>query len=161
MYKILLPCLLTLFACAKNKDQTPLLTFYIGTYTQHEGHVEGKGDGIYKMTLNPYTQGMMITDTIKGMTNPSYLGLSKDQNVLYAVNEISPGTEAIGQFEAYDLRPESFGKRLAGAGTQSYAPCQIALNKKGNLAIVSNYAAGIASVFSLPLTDETTPQILR
>ncbi len=137
------------------------LTFYVGTYTQKEGHVDGKGDGIYKMTFQPATLDLRVTDTIRGMTNPSFVALSPDHNVLYAVNEISPGTDAIGRFEAYDLRPATFGQRQASVGTASHAPCHISLDKNAQLAVVCNYLGGMVCAFPLPLGDGTDRQLIR
>lgn len=137
------------------------MTFYIGTYTQKEGHVDGKAQGIYQMTFHPATLDLRVTATIPGMTNPSFVALSPDKNTLYAVNEISPGTDALGRFEAYDLRPGTFGKRLASVGTAAHAPCHINLDKKGQLAVVCNYVGGMVCAFPLPLTDQSIPQLFQ
>jgi 6-phosphogluconolactonase len=154
--------LLLLFACqTKKAPETAKLSFYIGTYTQKEGHVDGKGDGIYKMTFDPATLELSVTDTIKGMTNPSFLALSKDQLSLYVVNEIGPGTDAIGLFEAYSINATDFGKKMFSNSTQGYAPCHIALSPRGTLAVVSNYVGGMVSVFSLTAQTDSGLQAIR
>ncbi len=154
--------LLLCFACQTKKPaETAKLSFYIGTYTQIEGHVDGKGDGIYKMTFDPATLELTVTDTIKGMVNPSFLALSKDQLSLYAVNEIVPGTDAIGLFEAYSINAEDFGDKMFSNSTQGYAPCHIALNAKGTLAVVSNYVGGMVSVFPLDAQVDSGLQAIR
>jgi 6-phosphogluconolactonase len=152
MRTLLFFALVSCLACQSKMTKNPKLSFFIGTYTQHEGHVDGKGNGIYKLTFDPATLDLQMTDTIKGMTNPSFLALSADQSKLYAVNEISPGSSAIGLFEVYDVSAKAFGKKLFSASTESYAPCQIALNKSENMAVVANYVEGVVSVFPLPLT---------
>ncbi len=143
--------------CQQNiKPTTPSMTFYVGTYTQKEGHVDGKGDGIYKMTFDPATLELQITDTIRGMTNPSFLALSADRTVLYAANEISPG-----RFEAYDLRADAFGQRRAAVNTGAAAACHISLDKSAQLAVVSNYVGGVVCAVPLPMTDQTAPQLIQ
>ncbi len=162
--KLLFLSLLFGWNCQNNAKQTPAttttttnnMTFYIGTYTQKEGHVDGKAVGIYKMTFDPATLELRVSDTITGMTNPSYVALSPDRNTIYAVNETDPGL-----FQAYDLRKESFGQRQGSVGTGAIAPCHISVDKAGKLAVVANYAGGMVSVFPLPLTDQTTPQLIQ
>ncbi len=136
------------------------MTFYIGTYTRKEGHVDGKGEGVYKMTLDPATQEAKITGTITGMINPSYVALSPDHTVLYAVNEIAGGADN-GRFEAYDLRPASFGQRMAAISSGAQAPCHINLDKTGQFAVVSNYVGGIVCAVPLPLTDQSAAQLIQ
>ena len=154
--------LVVFMACqSKKQPNSEKTTFYIGTYTQKEGHVDGKGDGIYQLTFDPATLVLKVTDTIKGMTNPSFVALSKDQNSLYAVNEIGPGGQAIGLFESYSLGVGSFGKKLASVRTEGFAPCQIAQNRQGALAVVCNYVGGVVSVYPLPLLPDTKPQIIQ
>ncbi len=162
LFQLLLLPLLFGWGCQNNaKPTADMMTFYIGTYTQKEGHVDGKGDGIYKMQFDPATLELRVTDTIRGMANPSFIALSPDRQVLYAVNEISPGTDAIGRFEAYSLQPASFGQRQASVGTGAHAPCHISLEKNAQLAVVSNYVGGVVCAFSLPLTNQTTPQLIQ
>ncbi len=147
--------------CQNNIKSTPAnMTFYIGTYTQKEGHVDGNAAGIYKMSFDPATLDLHVTDTIRGMINPSFVALSPDHNTLYAVNEISPGTDAIGRFEAYDLRAASFGQRLASLSTAAHAPCHISLDKNAQMAVVCNYVGGVVCAFPLPLTDQTERQLI-
>ena len=144
------------WGCQTQTKPTTNMTFYIGTYTQQEGHVDGKGDGIYRMTFDPATLELRITDTIRGMTNPSFLALSADRTILYAVNEISPG-----RFEAYDLRADAFGQRRGAVATGADAACHISLDKNAQLAVVCNYVGGVVCVVPLPMTDQTVPQLIQ
>jgi len=164
--KLLFLSLIFGWNCQNNAKTTPKttannMTFYIGTYTQKEGHVNGKAAGIYKMTFDPATLELRVTDTIKGMINPSYVALSPDHLTLYAVNEISPGTDAIGLFQAYDLRPASFGQRLGSVSTAAHAPCHVNVDKNAQMAVVCNYVGGVVCAFPLPLTDLTQRQLIR
>ncbi len=145
----------------KKPQETVKTTFYVGTYTQKEGHVDGKGDGIYKMTFDPATLALTVTDTINGMVNPSFIALSKDQQSLYAANEIGPGNAAIGLFQAYSINEEDFGKTMFSNSTKGYAPCHIALSPNGMLAVVSNYAGGMVSVFPLTAQADSGIQNIR
>jgi 6-phosphogluconolactonase len=157
---LILPLVFCL-ACHTTIPKSAKMTFFIGTYTQHEGHVDGKGNGIYKMTLDPETLDCQVVDTIKGMVNPSFLALSGDQTMLYAVNEISPGGVDTGRLEVYSIGEGTFGKKLFAGSTGSFAPCHVALHPKETMAVVSNYVGGKVAVFPLPLGENTQPQLLQ
>ena len=156
-----LSLLLICFSCTEKHTTNKSLTFYIGTYTQHEGHVDGHADGIYKMTFDPETLELSITDTINGMVNPSFLAISDNDSILYAVNEISPGGETKGIFEAYQIFSGNFGNRLFSRSTEAYAPCQIALNGDESVAVVCNYVGGVVSVYNFTSQDSIQSKFIE
>ena len=123
--------------CAPKMSTDGLVTLYVGTYTQTEGHVDGKAQGIYQLKFNSTTGQITVADTIAGMVNPSFLALAPETGMLYAVNEKSPGSEGLGQLEIYDIHPEQFGTKLRSLSTGSYAPCHVVLDKARKMAVVA------------------------
>ena len=66
---------------------------YVGTYTENilfgTGKIlAGKGEGIYLLELDQETGSLSHLETFKGIVNPSYLAINKENNCLYAVNEL-------------------------------------------------------------------------
>ena len=57
----------------------------IGTYTEQLPHVDGRAEGILSCSFDGATVGP--AQLRAATTNPSYLALSDDRNLLYAVNE--------------------------------------------------------------------------
>ena len=62
--------------------QNPIQYLLIGTYTK-----DGKSEGIYVYRFNPNRTEATLMSVAKGVSNPSYLAVSKDQKYVYAVNE--------------------------------------------------------------------------
>jgi 6-phosphogluconolactonase len=63
--------------------------FYVGCYTQPEGHVpNGCGEGIYRGILNQQNGEISLTLAYKGLTNPSYLSYNAKDHQIYAVSEV-------------------------------------------------------------------------
>ena len=67
--------------------------FYVGTYTQPilfgTGDIfQGKGKGIYYLSMEPDSGALSIEGITEPVDNPSYLCLSPDRKFLYAVNEL-------------------------------------------------------------------------
>src|SRR4051794_24790441 len=62
--------------------QNPIQYLLVGTYTN-----TGKSEGIYVYKFNPNRTEASLVSTTKGVENPSYLAISKDQKFVYAVNE--------------------------------------------------------------------------
>lgn len=126
---LLLPLLLLLSAC---NQQT--LTLYIGTYT-------GKcSAGIYICKFDGKRGNWEITDSIAAV-NPSYLALSPDKELLYAVNETGEANAALQCFSLKD------GAEVSRLLTRGADPCHVSANS--SLAVTSNYSGGSLSVFTL------------
>lgn len=132
--------LILIAAC---KNELPVKhRFYVGTYTQKEGHVDGKGDGIYEIEIDIENDTFKIIKTLNDLVNPSFLTLSNDRKHLYSVNEIGindknfPGR--ISHFEIDSIRP----RKAQEAGSYGNSPCHIALSPSQNLYVVSNYLGG-------------------
>ena len=116
--------------------------FLVGTYTQKEGHVDGKGEGIYVAEFDMVNKSMKILSTIKDLVNPSFLVATKNGTNIYCVNEISPNDKNWpGRISL--MVQDSIGYRKSQeAGSFGNAPCHISINPKQSLFAVTNYLGG-------------------
>ena len=148
--------------CSQKVVKNPeLTTLYVGTYTQKEGHVDGKAQGIYQLKFDAQTGQITVSDTITGVLNPSFLALAPETGMLYAVNEKSPGTSGFGRLEVYDVRPENFGKKITSMSSGSYAPCHVALDRDRKIAVVANYVGGMVAVLTIGEGKDSHPQYIK
>ncbi|MEP7318440.1 MAG: beta-propeller fold lactonase family protein [Panacibacter sp.] len=72
MKKLLL--VFCVFAVSVVYAQNPIQYLLVGTYT-----TSGKSEGIYVYRFNPNKNESTLVSTVKGVENPSYLAVSKDQ----------------------------------------------------------------------------------
>ena len=128
----------------KQKAQASDLYFAVGTYTQKEGHVDGKASGIYIARLNESQQSIEIVDSLTGITNPSYLTIDDKGQRLYAVSEVG-GEPAAGLIRVYAYDDAWKFKELNEAKTGGNAPCHLALNTGKEYLMTANYMGGISS----------------
>src|ERR1700704_2585222 len=94
MKKLLL--VLCLFTISFAHAQNPIYYLLVGTYTSN-----GKSEGIYVYRFNPNRTEATLASTAKGVENPSYLAVSRDQKFVYAVNENSG--DKPGEVSAFSL----------------------------------------------------------
>ena len=110
----------------------------VGTYTN------GSSKGIYSFELNQRTGDVTALDTLE-ITNPSYLTLSLDGSMIYAVNETNDKNAALS---AISFDSENGKMRFVNSAlTKGEDPCFVDTN--GNMAVTANYSGGSMSVFHL------------
>jgi 6-phosphogluconolactonase len=127
-------------SCKKDMTKSDKYKFLVGTYTQKEGHVDGKGDGIYLVEFDMVNKSMKVLDTIKDVTNPSFLIATDTGKKVYAVNEISPNEKSWpGKISVFELDGNSGYRKAQEAGTYGNAPCHISLNAQKTTFAISNY----------------------
>ncbi len=117
------------------------LALYLGTYTRTEGHVDGKASGIYLGNFLPSHGSIQLTDSIRDIINPSFVALSQDKEILYAVSETGNGE--LFAYRLHKTAPSLLGQWPTGAA----APCHIAVDASDQLVIVSNYMNGVVNIF--------------
>lgn len=117
--------------------KTEPLTLLIGTYT-----AEGS-EGIYRCQVNPVTGEATEPELIIKADNPSYLALSEDNALLYAVSE---GRRSALNAYRYDKATDSF-ELFSSESTLSPGPCYVALF--GGYAYTANYTGGSLTAFPL------------
>nr|WP_121269433.1 lactonase family protein [Pedobacter schmidteae] len=146
MKKILSLLLLTLFTLhgfAQKKDYNLL----IGTYTS-----PGKSEGIYIYNFDVSTAEFKFKSVAKGVTNPSYLSVSKNNKFVYSVAE-APNNSAVAAFAFDGQKAElSFLNKQA---TTSPGPCFVLSDEKNLFS--ANYGGGSISVFGIEANGAITP----
>ena len=138
MKKLLL--VFCVFAVSFTHAQNPIQYLLVGTYT-----TSGKSEGIYVYRFNPNRTEATLVSTAKGVENPSYLAVSKDQKYVYAVNE-NHGDKG-GDVSAFALDKTKgelkFLNKQASGGDD---PCYVTVDSTGKNVIVTNYSGGNLSV---------------
>lgn len=127
--------LLTMQGFAQKKDYNLI----VGTYTN-----TGKSEGIYVYNFDANTAEVKSKNLIKGVANPSYVALGKDNKFIYSVNETG-GTSAASAFR-FDA-PSGQLTFLNKKPTQGGDPCYIIADDKN--VITANYSGGSISVFGI------------
>lgn len=156
--------ILLLFSCENNSNNTSTKTantesnmkeqyIFVGTYTKKEGHVDGKGEGIYRIAFSQKGDSIYF-DTSKNKSfetiNPSYLTISENKKFLYAVNELGPDDGDSGTVEAYEIDPQTKDLKLINQQiTGAFAPCHVTVNSSNQIAFVSNYVGGIVKAIPI------------
>ncbi|GGP63654.1 lactonase family protein [Streptomyces melanogenes] len=115
---------------------------FIGSFTTAGGR------GVTVAAVDPATGALTPLGATDALPNPSFLALSPDATVLYAVGESEPGTAAA--FDVTGDTPVPLGEPVPVDGA---APTHLAL-AAGHL-VTANYTSG--SVTTLPLRPDGRP----
>ncbi len=138
MKKLLLACCILVVTMLH--AQNPIQYLLVGTYTTN-----GKSEGIYVYRFNPNKTEVTLMGTAKGVQNPSYLAISKDQKFVYAVNE-NHGDNG-GEVSAFSLdKAKGELKFLNKQSTGGDDPCYVTVDSTGKNVIVANYSGGNLTV---------------
>lgn len=119
---------------------------FVGTYTKKEGHVDGKGEGIYVVDVNDNTGQLSNARVVAKMTNPSFIKFSAEGENLYAVSELGGGDAESGFIHSFAVEGNDL-KELGKISTEAFAPCHIETDKTGNYIFVSNYVGGVVMLY--------------
>ena len=110
---------------------------FVGTYT------DGGSKGIYSYRFNQDTGEAQVLDSLE-MTNPSYLTLSPEGQLIYAVSETHDDKAS---FNVVKFDSNGGMCLLETIATEGEDPCYVATN--GEFALTANYSGGSMSVFKL------------
>lgn len=113
------------------------VTMLVGSYTY------GGSRGIYSYRFNQVTGEAEALDSL-AMTNPSYLTISSDGRLVYAVSETN---DASASLNVIRLNKDGGMQLLYTKPTEGGDPCYVAT--RGQTALTANYSGGSMSVFSL------------
>lgn len=123
------------------KTKRNISNLIIGTYTQ-----PGESEGLYVYEFDSLTGELVYKAKAAGVTNPSFLAISRDQNFVYSVNET--GRENPGGVSAFKFDPTggtlTFLNKVNSMGDD---PCYVSVDKKGRNVYVGNYSGGSLAVF--------------
>ncbi|UII26220.1 lactonase family protein [Fulvivirga maritima] len=139
-----------------NEDSTAMIPesdkrlLFVGTYTEKEDHVDGKGEGIYVYTMDKSTGKLSQVSINRGIKNPSYLTVHSNGKYVYAVSE-TMGTDSLpqGDVYAYEFTSDSTLREINHVPSEGGAPCFISIDPSGNYALVANYADGVITLLSI------------
>ena len=155
MKKIIL-LLLFIFPCLLFAQEHYLL---IGTYTS------GKSEGIYVYKFNSTTGDNSFVSIAK-TANPSYLAVSPNKKIVYAVNEVADSTRfTVGGYVAAFAFNKTSGT-LTEINKQSSGgkhPCYVTIDKTGHWVFAGNYSSGTVGVLHAKNdgTLDTVKQIIQ
>ena len=124
-------------ACSPT-PKTDELTMIVGTYTN------AGSEGIYTFKFDQEQGTVKPLEVIK-MENPSYLTLSKNQQLMYVVSEKNDETAALAAFK-FD-KESGKAELINTQPTYGEDPCYVATN--GKIVTTANYTGGSMSVFPL------------
>ncbi|CAN5314911.1 lactonase family protein [soil metagenome] len=151
MKKLLIASAL-IFTIAANA-QNPIQYLLVGTYT-----TGGKSEGIYTYRYNPNKNETTLVGVTKGVENPSYLVVSKDQKYVYAVNE-NHGDKS-GEVSAFALdKTKGELKFLNKQSTGGDDPCYVTIDSTGKNVIVANYSGGNIAVLKTTADGSLQPAV--
>jgi 6-phosphogluconolactonase len=139
---------LTVAACNKiEKNQTA--NVYFGTYTKKEGHVDGKGEGIYRAQFNMNTGELSDLELIASAVNPSFISASKDGKNIFAVIELGPGDEKFGEVISIVKEGKTNFKIVDTESSFAYAPCHLEFDSEMKNLFTANYMNGVITLHQI------------
>lgn len=112
---------------------------YFGTYTK------GDSEGIYSFTLDAKNGKIIDVQAAASLENPTYLTISEDNRLLYAVAKegSSGGVAGFRISESGELSP--INTQLS----EGASPCHVSVNKDNTLLLSANYHKGSADSYLL------------
>lgn len=118
--------------------------FFAGSYGSAEE------ENIVRFSLDAETGQLERVYGCRGIENPSWLSLSGDGTMLYAVEELAPE----GRLRALEIE-EGGLKPVADLSTEGADPCHICMDEQERHLLVSNYTSG--SLIALALDEKGIP----
>jgi 6-phosphogluconolactonase len=136
----------------RRNDMTQSI-LYIGGYTQ----TAEQGIVVYK--FNSDTGELTLQSVAAGAANPSYLTVSPDKKVLYAVNEIhNHQGQRNGAISAYAIDPKTGDLSLLNQQpSMGVSPCYVTVDATGSIAYLANYSSGTAAAYPIQQDGSLAP----
>ena len=151
----------SLSACGSKAEKTENTTvvddnkeiLFVGTYTLKEGHVDGKGEGVYVYEMDKETGEISYVSTSDEVTSPSYLAVHPNGEWVYAVNEFNAGEEEFATVSALAYDQESRNLNFVSeAVTLGQYPCHVSIDNSGNFVMIANYVGGSVALY--PISED-------
>jgi len=137
--------LLWYVCCMQAQEKVMML---VGTYT------DGGSKGIYSYYFNQNTGETEALNSL-ALKNPSYLTISRDGQLIYAVSETSDDKASLNTIRLYPKTGDM--QLLNSTAVMGGDPCYVATN--GKTVLTANYSGGSMSVFSLS-QQGTEPELV-
>ncbi|MEO5979475.1 MAG: lactonase family protein [Chryseolinea sp.] len=138
------------FCNGQNKDKK--YNLLIGTYTQ-----PGKSEGIYVYQFDPSTGESKLKAVAKGVKNPTFLAVSRDNKHVYAVTEVSDGAVNAYAFDAVSGELKLLNSAPSGGG----GPCYVSVDDKNKFVYVGNYGGGSLAAIAVQKDGSLNPTIQK
>ncbi|ETV95608.1 hypothetical protein H310_11039 [Aphanomyces invadans] len=125
----------------------------VGTYTRKEDHVDGKGNGIYTVSIDHATGKMALSHVNENAgVNPSFVVVKGSS--AYAVNEHSDALQdtfphGSGMVVSFTLDEQGRLHRTSEHPSRGGFPCHLSIDPSGSFVAVANYGGGNVSVFPI------------
>jgi 6-phosphogluconolactonase len=118
---------------------------YIGTYTG------GQSKGIYVFEFDAISGTVLSDVRLAGESvNPSFLALHPSEPILYAVNETGEFQgHPSGAVSAFRIQPDASLNLINQQPSRGKAPCHIAIDATGGVAMVANYTSGTVAILPI------------
>ncbi|MGH3655686.1 MAG: lactonase family protein, partial [Micromonosporaceae bacterium] len=117
-----------------------------GGSPRHRMYLGSYGHGIGLASVDPATGLPVEVRTVADTAEPSYLALSGDGRVLYAVNEVAAGSVA-----AFAVADDGGLTPLGARSSHGASPCFVHIHPSGRYVLTANYVSGTVAVH--PVTD--------
>lgn len=141
-YGLIMNCVFSaamLASCGQTDNKELLIC---GTYTEMKGATTGSR-GVYSLAFDAKTGKLSVVDSVQAC-NPSYVAISKDSDLIYAVKET--GEDAGVYTIACDKKSGAFGEAEFREGA-SADPCYVDFFN-GKL-LTADYSGGAVTVFGI------------
>lgn len=137
---LLLSGLVLAFSCHPAVVADPTVSLYIGTYTS-----EGS-EGIYHARFDTVTGKLSDLKAVASLTNPSYLTLSPNKKLLFAVGESNGSTPNLFSYQIHALNGALVV--IDSVSTGGSSSCYVSMAGPGKVAF-ANYSSGDVSFVSV------------
>ncbi|TYZ57669.1 hypothetical protein PybrP1_011173 [[Pythium] brassicae (nom. inval.)] len=134
-------------------DSIDSVILYVGTYSRKEGHVDGKGKGVYAFRFDLLT-GALAPLGLQAEVgiNPSYIGGTR--KALYAVSEcaepqVGDAGQTTGYVYALAIGADGALTPLNRFETRGAYPCYLSVSPDEDFVAVANYGGGSAVLFPI------------
>ncbi|HCD52382.1 MAG TPA: 6-phosphogluconolactonase [Balneolaceae bacterium] len=131
----------------KNMHTSTVEKAFIGNYTRDEGWVNGKAEGIYRISLGSNGTELSLDETAAPLINPSFLAISPDKNHLYAVSELARPDEETGFVVAFHINDDLSLEYIGKYPSNGQAPAHVSVHPTGDMVFAANYLGGVAMVY--------------
>lgn len=139
MKKILIPALLLALLGSCNKKESFDSFLYVGTYTS------GDSNGINIFKFNTENGASSFIKEVD-INDPSYLAISDQKDLLFAVSEGDSITSAV---TSYSINPQTGLLIFISRESVPAAPCFISISETANLGLTANYTDGSMTEFQI------------